>query len=91
MYISSSLNLISILLRKKIHFGFEWLKKIIEKQGNKYHSKRKIPVEVDDYIVELASSGRLALVISFDVQKMQQHKSWSIPSAQLYICVTSVY
>lgn len=52
-----------------IHLGFERLKKIIEKQENKYHSKRKTSVEVDDYIVELASSGRLALAISIEVQK----------------------
>lgn len=35
----------------------------------KYHSKRKTNSPIDDYIVELASSGRFAFRISITVEK----------------------
>lgn len=55
--------------KRKYHVGFQRLQKKIKNQGNKYVSKRKTTVKIDDYIVELASSGRLALAISVEVKK----------------------
>ena len=63
-YIKHSLN----RTKRRYHIGFDRLKQIIQHNG-KYRHKRKTTVEIDDFIVELASSGRQALAISIEVEK----------------------
>ncbi|KAK8870886.1 hypothetical protein M9Y10_008787 [Tritrichomonas musculus] len=58
------------LNQTKVHFhiGFDRLQKILKING-KYRNKRKTNVEIDDFIVELASSGRQAFAISVEIEK----------------------
>lgn len=58
--------------KRKYHIGFQRLQKIIQNHRIKIKPKRKTTVEMNDYIVELASSDRLALEISVEVQKRFQ-------------------
>lgn len=43
--------------------------KIIKCQGEKIKPKRKTSIEMDDFIVELSSSGGMALAISIEIDK----------------------
>lgn len=51
------------------HLGFDRLTKKIKCQGEKCKTKRKTSIKVDDFIVELAFLGCMALAISIEIGK----------------------